>query len=107
MEVEGGLEQATDAAEQAGLDLLGEVLPESGLWHMRQPRRCKRSPGEVQASKHTQMLSVILHIFEFISSVLTFDLPQVHSSIASVPSVVQVQPQKVLSRVKRQGGGFY
>ena len=107
MEVEGGLEQATDAAEQAGLDLLGEVLPESGLWHMRQPRRCKRSPGEVQASKHTQMLSVILHIFDFILSVLTFDLPQVHSSIGSVPSVVQVQPQKVLSRVKRQGGGFY
>ena len=105
MEVEGGLEQATDAAEQAGLDLLGEVLPESGLWHMRQPRRCKRSPGEVQASKHTQMLSIMLHIF--ISSVLTFDLPQVHSSIASVPSVVQIQPQKVLSRVKRQGGGFY
>ena len=63
VEVEGGLEQATDAAEQAGLDLLGEVLPESGLWHMGQPRRCKRSPGEVQASKHTQMLSIILHIF--------------------------------------------
>ena len=58
VEVEGGLEQATDAAEQAGLDLLGEVLPESGLWHMRQPRRCKRSPGEVQASKHTQMFFI-------------------------------------------------
>jgi len=73
VEVEGGLEQARLAAETAGLELLGEVLPDSGLWHMRQPRRCRRSPGEV------------------------------HSSIASLPTVLQVQPQKVLSRVKRQG----
>jgi len=73
VEVDGGLEQATLDAEKAGLELLGEVLPDSGLWHMRQPRRCKRSPGEVQ------------------------------SSISSLPTVLQVQPQKVLSRVKRQG----
>ena len=52
VEVEGGLEQATLAAEKAGLELLGEVLTHSGLWHMRQPRRCKRSPGEVQAISH-------------------------------------------------------
>ena len=55
VEVEGGLEQATLAAEKAGLELLGEVLPHSGLWHMRQPRRCKRSPGEVQAISHLHL----------------------------------------------------
>ena len=54
VEVDGGLEQATLDAEKAGLELLGEVLPDSGLWHMRQPRRCKRSPGEVQASRATE-----------------------------------------------------
>ena len=54
VEVEGGLKQATLDAEKAGLELLGEVLPDSGLWHMRQPRRCKRSPGEVQASRATE-----------------------------------------------------
>ena len=52
VEVEGGLEQARLAAEKAGLELLGEVLPDSGLWHMRQPRRCKRSPGEVEELSH-------------------------------------------------------
>ena len=52
VEVEGGLKQARLAAEKAGLELLGEVLPDSGLWHMRQPRRCKRSPGEVEALSH-------------------------------------------------------
>ena len=45
-----GLEQATLAADQAGLELLGEVLPQSGLWHMRQPRRCKRSADQVQTN---------------------------------------------------------
>ena len=44
------LEQATIAADQAGLELLGEVLPQSGLWHMRQPRRCKRSADQVQTN---------------------------------------------------------
>ena len=52
VEVEGGLEQARLAAEKAGLELLGEVLPDSGLWHMRQPRRRRRSPGEVEEISH-------------------------------------------------------
>ena len=52
VEVEGGLEQARLAAEEAGLELLGEVLLDSGLWHMRQPRRCRRSPGEVEEISH-------------------------------------------------------
>jgi len=72
VEVEGGLEEATLAADQAGLELLGEVLPQSGLWHMRQPRRCKRSAD------------------------------QVLSTVSALPKVLSVQPQKVLSRVKRQ-----
>ena len=66
VEVEGGLKQATLDAEKAGLELLGEVLPDSGLWHMRQPRRCKRSPGEVQASRATEY--TLLFIIMFISS---------------------------------------
>ena len=62
VEVEGGLEQARLAAESAGLQLLGEVLPESGLWHMRQPKRCKRSPGEVQPISHLHCISLMLSL---------------------------------------------
>ena len=42
VEVEGGLEQVTRLAAEAELEVLGEVLAGSDLYHLRQRRRVRR-----------------------------------------------------------------
>ena len=42
VEVEGGLEDARRLAAETDTDLLGEVLPGSQLYHLRQRRRLRR-----------------------------------------------------------------
>lgn len=47
-EIEGGLSTAEVVAKQIGLDLQGEVIPDSNIFHFRQKRLVKRSANEVK-----------------------------------------------------------
>ena len=48
VEVEGGLEEATRVAAQAELEVLGEVMEASNIFHLRQRRRVRRSAGDLE-----------------------------------------------------------
>ena len=64
---------------------------------MRQPRRCRRSADQVQTNNSN--LRQVQQDYSSITNVLS----QVQSTVSALPKVLSVQPQKVLSRVKRQG----
>ena len=57
-----------------------------------------------EALQVCQLCKLAIFFASLVSSMFQPSTSQVHSSIASLPTVLQVQPQKVLSRVKRQGG---
>lgn len=47
-EIEGGISTAEVVANQVGLDLLGEVIPDSNIFHFRHKRLVKRSVEDVK-----------------------------------------------------------
>ena len=61
VEVEGGLDQVTRLAAEAELEVLGEVLAGSDLYHLRQRRRVRRSARQLerqlQADNHVRSFS--------------------------------------------------
>merc|ERR1712123_516488 len=60
-EIEGGSETAEVIAKQIGLDLLGEVLPDSNVFHFRHKRLVKRSAEDVKESllRHPSVKSTL------------------------------------------------
>merc|ERR1712123_181295 len=60
-EIEGGSETAEVIAKQIGLDLLGEVLPDSNIFHFRHKRLVKRSAEDVKESllRHPSVKSTL------------------------------------------------
>ena len=48
VEVEGGLDEVTRLAAEAELEVLGEVLESSNIFHLRQRRRVRRSAGDLE-----------------------------------------------------------
>lgn len=74
--IEDGPERLTrleEAAKTLGLSVLGEVVPGSNIFHLRERKRAKRSPKSI------------------------------HNSVSSILGVSEIQRLKVLSRVKRDG----
>ena len=49
VEVEGGLEEATRVAAEAELEVLGEVMEASNIFHLRQRRRVRRSAEDLHS----------------------------------------------------------
>eukprot|EP00091_Calanus_sinicus_P019980 TRINITY_DN5239_c0_g1_i1.p1 TRINITY_DN5239_c0_g1~~TRINITY_DN5239_c0_g1_i1.p1 ORF type:complete len:100 (+),score=9.75 TRINITY_DN5239_c0_g1_i1:354-653(+) len=49
-EIEGGISTAEVVAKQVGLDLLGEVIPDSNIFHFRHKRLVKRSVEDVKGT---------------------------------------------------------
>ena len=62
MEVDGGVEAAQLAADQAGFLLLGEVLPHSNLYHFKEKRVSKRTAANAETSlAHIQTVKSFSH----------------------------------------------
>jgi len=71
VEVIGGLEAAQVVADKEGFDLLGEVIPESNLYHFKEKRINKRSLNEAELQ------------------------------LSQIPNVQSISHQTVIKRVKR------
>ena len=62
VEVDGGVEAAQLAADQAGFLLLGEVLPHSDLYHFKEKRVSKRTAANAETSlAHIQNVKSFTH----------------------------------------------
>ena len=62
VEVDGGVEAAQLAADQGGFLLLGEVLPNSNLYHFKEKRVSKRTAANAETSlAHIQNVKSFTH----------------------------------------------
>ena len=56
VEVEGGLEEATRVAAEAELEVLGEVMEASNIFHLRQRRRVRRAAEDLHSQLQANTL---------------------------------------------------
>ena len=63
VEVEGGLEEARRLAAETDTELLGEVLPGSQLYHLRQRRRGRR---EVEGDHMMENLLEVFYVMKYL-----------------------------------------
>ena len=54
--MEGGLDEVTRLAAEAELEVLGEVLESSNIFHLRQRRRVRRAAEDLHSQLQTNTL---------------------------------------------------